>query len=274
MNTEHQKPSTRGKRRGAKRSPPSAALRPDAMPSKPYEPTLRERASLEAFIERRSKTKPIPRLKITDKGEVHSVSLDHPDQVTGGRLLTEALGVPDSEAANGILSQIINAGTIGKRADESAANFMLALVAGIEPQDQIETMLAAQMAAVHNATMTFARRLNHTEHLAQQDSASNALNKLARTFAVQVEALNRHRGKGQQKVTVEHVTVNAGGQAIVGAISTSPGAGGQMKAEGQAHAKQDAIPQVTALPSPDPQRDAMPIAEGERPQALPDARRG
>ena len=35
-----------------------------------------------------------------------------------------------------------------------------------------------------------------------------------------VEVLNRHRGKGQQKVTVEHVQVNAGGQAIVGNIES------------------------------------------------------
>jgi hypothetical protein len=32
-------------------------------------------------------------------------------------------------------------------------------------------------------------------------------------------ALNRHRGKGgQQKVTVEHVHVHAGGQAVVGVV--------------------------------------------------------
>jgi hypothetical protein len=30
-----------------------------------------------------------------------------------------------------------------------------------------------------------------------------------------LDALNRHRGKGQQKVTVEHVHVHEGGQAIV-----------------------------------------------------------
>ena len=39
-----------------------------------------------------------------------------------------------------------------------------------------------------------------------------------RTFTMQVEALQRYRGKGQQKVTVEHVHVHAGGQAIVGAV--------------------------------------------------------
>jgi hypothetical protein len=43
-----------------------------------------------------------------------------------------------------------------------------------------------------------------------------------RTFTAQVEALQRYRGKGQQKVTVEHVNVNAGGQAIVGAVHPEP----------------------------------------------------
>ena len=43
-------------------------------------------------------------------------------------------------------------------------------------------------------------------------------NKLCRTYALLLDALNRHRGKGQQKVTVEHVHVNAGGQAIVGVV--------------------------------------------------------
>jgi hypothetical protein len=45
--------------------------------------------------------------------------------------------------------------------------------------------------------------------------------KLLRTFAAQTEALQRYRGKGQQKVTVEHVHVHTGGQAIVGSVSQS-----------------------------------------------------
>ena len=53
----------------------------------------------------------------------------------------------------------------------------------------------------------------------QQDAAERALNKLARTFATQLEALKRYRTGGTQKVTVEHVTVNAGGQAIVGNVA-------------------------------------------------------
>jgi hypothetical protein len=75
------------------------------------------------------------------------------------------------------------------------------------------------MAAVHAATMTFAFRLGRTETIPQQDSAERAFNKLARTFAAQVEALKRYRSRGDQTVRVEHVTVNEGGQAIVGNVN-------------------------------------------------------
>ena len=49
--------------------------------------------------------------------------------------------------------------------------------------------------------------------------ALNQANKLPRSFATLLDTLNRHRGKGQQKVTVEHVHVHSGGQAIVGAVA-------------------------------------------------------
>jgi hypothetical protein len=114
---------------------------------------------------------------------------------------------------------LTTAGSLGKTVDEDGLNFMLSVVKGIEPRDQVEAMLAAQMAATHNATMTFARRLNHVENIPQQDSAERAFNKLARTFAAQLEALKRYRSDGEQTVRVEHVTVNEGGQAIVGNVS-------------------------------------------------------
>ena len=78
--------------------------------------------------------------------------------------------------------------------------------------------------------MTFARRLARVDNIAQQDSAERAFNKLARTFASQVEALKRYRSKGEQKMIVEHVTVNEGGQAIVGNVTAKGGGGGKKSA--------------------------------------------
>ena len=86
--------------------------------------------------------------------------------------------------------------------------------------------------------------------------AEKAFNKLARTFATQMEALNRYRGKGQQKMTVEHVHVHDGGQAIVGQVAQ--GGGATEKDRGQSHAIGYAPGET--LRSEDKKKDAVPIA--------------
>jgi hypothetical protein len=174
---------------------------------------------LEAHLDRRRRQKPLPRVKLSVSDGVGAISPDHADKATGVSLLMEALGTADSDFLSGLLQQLANAGTKGREVNEDELNFMLAMVRGVSPRDEIEAMLASQMAATHNAIMTFARRLNHVEALPQQDSAERACNKLARTFAAQVEALKRYRSAGEQTVRVEHVTVNEGGQAIVGSVS-------------------------------------------------------
>jgi hypothetical protein len=78
--------------------------------------------------------------------------------------------------------------------------------------------------------MTFARRLIHVETISQQDSAERALNKLTRTFAMQMEALKRYRSGVEQKVTLQHVSVADGGQAIVGNVTQVPHENEQEKA--------------------------------------------
>ena len=137
--------------------------------------------------------------------------------------MMRALGTDSQEFMDGVLRQLTNAASPGKDADEEAINFGLAVIAGVEPKDELETMLAMQMVAVHMATMTFTRRLAHVETLDQQHGSERALNKLARTFAMQLEALKRYRTGGEQKVVVQHVNVNEGGQAIVGTVDRGRG---------------------------------------------------
>ena len=63
------------------------------------------------------------------------------------------------------------------------------------------------------------------------------LNKLTRTFAAQMSALKEYRSKGEQKMTVQHVHVAEGGQAIVGNVSApASGGGANEKAGEQPHA--------------------------------------
>jgi hypothetical protein len=200
--------------RRAKAAPDTNALAPA------YEPTAHERRALEAYRARQAEKPFAPRMKVsTTKDGVANLAPDHPDPLIGGIVLLEALGCKDPDSMRGLVSQLANLSAKGGKATEDGINFLLAVVKGIEPRDQVEALLAAQMAAIHNATMTFARRLAHVDNIAQQDSAERAFNKLARTFTGQVEALKRYRSAGEQTVRVEHVTVNEGGQAIVGSVT-------------------------------------------------------
>lgn len=94
------------------------------------------------------------------------------------------------------------------------------MLCDIAPQTAIEEMLAVQMIGIHHATMKALANAHGSLSWNIVNAYMNSATKLARTFTMQMEALNRHRGKGQQKMTVEHVHVNAGGQAIIGTVQS------------------------------------------------------
>jgi len=154
---------------------------------------------------------------------------------------------------------------------EQASNSVLALVHGIGPRDEVETMLALQMAAIHNSTLKATWKLSHTSTIPQQDSASNMLNKLARTFAAQVEALKKYRSSGEQSIKVQHVTVADGGQAVIGNIT---GGGVPQKTGGQPHEPSQTgqsraallgYEQANPVPMPSASRDgldSLPVPRG------------
>lgn len=142
--------------------------------------------------------------------------------------LKKLFGTGNLEMALHLLDQLYR--VMPKRTDEemkSAPSLAMTLQSAIKPQDELEALLATQMIAVHNLAMKF---LGNAVIPDQTFVGTNAnierANKLLRTFTTQMEALNRYRGKGQQKVTVEHVTVNQGGQAVIGVVERPTGGGG------------------------------------------------
>ena len=116
--------------------------------------------------------------------------------------------------------------TPGKCGTPEALNVALESVAALAPRDGLEVMLCSQLVALHSQGMDFLRRGMLAEQTSDGlDRNVNRATKLLRTFATMAECLRTHRGGGQQKVTVEHVTVQAGGQAIVGTVNPAVGGG-------------------------------------------------
>ena len=145
--------------------------------------------------------------------------------------ITNAFCIEDNnkekvEFSVALLNQVVMAGCNNEDQQKMLDNTLVG-ISDIKPKDTIEAMLAAQMLAIHNATMRNLTRANGLlssrsyKEIELGSKAFNVANKLARTYTMQMEALQRYRGKGQQKMVIEHVNVNSGGQAVIGNVEGS-----------------------------------------------------
>jgi len=141
-----------------------------------------------------------------------------------------AFGTTEQIIAEALFQQVVNAlHPDPKKLLDAATNLVLALLHRIGPRDELEAMLACQMIIAHVAAMDASRRALHVEQTAGGRAAYLGLmRKLMTLFTAQMDALNRHRGKGTtQKIVIERVLVAPGAQAIVGAVANGgPGDGG------------------------------------------------
>ncbi len=193
-----------------------------------------------------------------------------------GKMEQARLGVGGSVATEWntmLANQTVNTLAVGDDDETQRRQYHAAALGliGISPRDEIEGMMAAQLIAAYNATMECYRRAAVPDQTFEGRRENlNQANKLSRTYSMLLEAFNRHRGKGQQKVTVEHVHVYAGGQAVVGMVE-APGGGDRATSEERPHGKQVAHAPEPAMRRPDEERDSVPVArDGER--TVPDPR--
>jgi hypothetical protein len=86
----------------------------------------------------------------------------------------------------------------------------------LAPKDEIEGMLCSRLLVLHDQAMQFMSRVSLKDQTCPGiDLNVNRSTKLMRLYNETLETLMRYRRKGEQKVTVQHVNVNNGGQAIV-----------------------------------------------------------
>ena len=141
---------------------------------------------------------------------------------------------------------------------------ILNMVAGIKPKNEMQAALAAQMVAVHMMMMSVSERCLRTYGCAEPRLLL-AASKLARTFAIQTEALGKMQGRKttRQKITVthehhqhQHVHMHRGESEI----------GSQPHAKG-------ADASFAAMLSNNATAPAVPLASRERQARMPNARR-
>ena len=168
-----------------------------------------------------------------------------------------AMGSVDPDFCQRLLNQAANSSTMGGLETPAHVNAIAAAMTGLAPQSELEGMLAAQMVACHNAAMECLRRACVKDQTFEGRKMNMTYaDRFMRTFAVQVEALGKHRKGGQQRVVVEHVHVYPGGQAIVGNVNQ----GG-----GSKDGTSESIPCQRAIAA---QPDAVPLRLGDGQEVL------
>ena len=203
----------------------SMAKKAADLPAGPHEPTPEEKRAVASYQKRKAAVLQTPRLTYTiadpDENGVRNarITVDHPDHATGYQMISDAIGTGDMAFTYGLIFDAAGVGTkLDGTSDMERSNYALSIVKGIKPRNQVEAMLAMQMAAIHMASMKAASNLSASKTGKGVDLWERSLNKLSRTFTTQMEALKRYRSKGNQRIVVERVNVSEGGQAIVGNV--------------------------------------------------------
>lgn len=109
------------------------------------------------------------------------------------------------------------------------------------PADPTESLLVSLAVGLHNATMRSLENVAGTDMLDVRSEELRNATRGTKAVADLMEALDRHRGRGKQSVTVGQVTVETGGQAIVGNVNSE--------------ARRGTKPEETETPNDDPPRE-------------------
>jgi hypothetical protein len=144
---------------------------------------------------------------------------DRPEGAPGASLEQE-LGGHDEHFIKGLIDQIVAAVSTEHAFNVKAANFALSVAKSVKPRDPLEAMLVAEASVVHDTMMWVsgaARKAMFSHHV---EANLKMVISLARTYAMQMETLKRYRSSGEQKFTVQHVSVDNGAQAVVNFADT------------------------------------------------------
>lgn len=120
-----------------------------------------------------------------------------------------------------VFQELIASAALVKIASDDAQklNILVQTLAECEPKDINEARLCLQASNLYSEGMHYLCQAKMAEMPHAEFYMKSGI-KLLRLHNETIEALNRYRRGGEQKVIVQHVNVNEGGQAIVGNIKT------------------------------------------------------
>lgn len=139
--------------------------------------------------------------------------------------LAAATGSSSALAQNELVSSVL---TIRLSKDPAEANQQIgatvALLEGVKAQGELEGMLAVQMVATHQTAMNSLAQAERAQSYEMKEMHYRFAEKFFNMYLRQIDALDKHRGKGQPNLSVSHIHVQQGGQSVVGNVQINSAA--------------------------------------------------
>ncbi len=105
--------------------------------------------------------------------------------------------------------------------DESTLNAAIAVVSSINPQTELQALIAVQIAATGFAALKFLRQSQHNMDEIYIGVYGGYAAKLFRLQLDMIHALDRHRRGNTQSVEVRHLHIHSGAQGVVGIVNAA-----------------------------------------------------
>jgi hypothetical protein len=148
------------------------------------------------------------------------ITPQYPDKQVAYALLMRALGTSDADFLQGILDQLVEI-CFAKRGNRiQDVNFIIGVMKGVQPKSQTESLLGLNVGAIQLEVSRAFRELSYTElgH-PKRKAVMDELSQLLKTLCLLTSTIKKNQGGGEQKITVQYVSVADGSQAIVGDVT-------------------------------------------------------
>ncbi len=196
------------------------------------------------------------RKTVGDKTNITITAADHQDDKLHSAAMMEAFGTRSLPFLNDTMDNINRVLARGGIPTEQQYNAALAILASVEPQNELEATLASQIVAANECAFRCMRGMLGSDMVDHHRMYGDLANKFMRTVTAQVEALAKLRRGGEQ--VVKYIHVHEGGQAVVaGTINQQRGVANGGSGEQPYGA--EAAPGSAALPCPDAAWNGVPI---------------
>lgn len=175
----------------------------------PLARTAAEQGAVDRTAQRRAEKGKLP---VITKHEKAGFNFSHEagDSTAAFGVLQDVFATGDPALTAALIDQLANLTRVNEQYEPFRLKALLSFVRALRPENEAEGLLAVQMAAVHDSMMRAAESFRSAKQIELFDSASKAVNKLARTYTMQMDTLKRIRTK-EQSIHVHHHSREGGG---------------------------------------------------------------